>query len=478
MNSTPTTPSLQSAQGGMDRRQLLLGASAALPLLGAGAGRALGQTAQPPSPKPDYNIEIARGKFEIAPGHEIETLAYNGTIPGPLIRVKEGQQTTIAITNRNTDADIVHWHGLAIPSEVDGSMEEGSPMIEPGKTVTETFVAKPAGTRWYHSHAFAGPDLTKSLYTAQFGFFYIEPANSSGSYDQEVFIAMHHWEPSFVSLQDTRPRVPADNGLEVAYKSASFNDKALGHGEPIRVRQGQRVLFHLLNASPTVEQLVSLPGHQFNVIANDGNPVPTPQTLQSLYLAPGERIDAIVEMNQPGVWIFGSNIDSDRELGMGIVVEYAGQSGTPAWEVPARLTGWDYGMFARPTDAAAPVPDARIELTIDKIPGGHGGYNRWTINGKSWPDTDPILIEQGKRYRFVLHNLSGDMHPIHTHRHTFEVTTYNRRKIAGLMKDVVALRGRQDCEIDLVADNPGPTLFHCHMQDHQDFGFMALIKYK
>jgi FtsP/CotA-like multicopper oxidase with cupredoxin domain len=163
---------------------------------------------------------------------------------------------------------------------------------------------------------------------------------------------------------------------------------------------------------------------------------------------------------------------------MGIVVEYADQSGTPTWEVPARLTGWDYGMFARPADPSAPAPDQRIELTFDKIPGGRGGFNRWTINGKSWPDTDPIMLETGKRTRLVLHNLSGDMHPIHLHRHTFEVTTYNRRAIAGLMKDVVALRGRQDCEIDFVADNPGPSLFHCHMQDHQDFGFMVLAQYK
>jgi FtsP/CotA-like multicopper oxidase with cupredoxin domain len=135
-------------------------------------------------------------------------------------------------------------------------------------------------------------------------------------------------------------------------------------------------------------------------------------------------------------------------------------------------------MFARPADPAAAEPDARIELTFDKIPGGRGGFNRWTINGRSWPETPPIPIEAGKRYRLVLHNLSGDMHPIHLHRHTFELTTYARRKTAGLMKDVFALRGRQDAEIDFVADNPGPSLFHCHMQDHQDFGFMALLQYK
>jgi len=456
----------------LERRRFLLGAGAAAlsSACGAAPSRSQAQTV-----KPDYRLVIAPVSLEIAPARIIKTVGYNGSVPGPLIRVKEGQDVTIAVANNSANADIVHWHGLAVSSDVDGAMEEGTPMVMPGEAHAYRFVAKPAGTRWYHSHAMAGTDLTKSLYSGQYGFLYAEPRGDPGRYDQEIFIAMHHWEPYFVSLQDLRKGPPPDNGLEVAYKSASFNGKALGHGEPIRVRQGERVLFRLLNASATREVMLALPGHRFAVTALDGNPVATPQTLDALFLSPGERIDAVVTMDHPGIWVLGATDDADRAAGMGAVVEYANATGEPQWLPMAVRMGWDYIPFGRISSATE--PDERIELLLQKIPGGRGGYNRWTINGKSWPDTDPIKVAKGRRYRLVLHNLAGDMHPIHLHRHSFELTNFLGKPTSGVIKDVFALPGRRNAEIDFVADNPGPSLFHCHMQDHQDFGFMALVNY-
>jgi FtsP/CotA-like multicopper oxidase with cupredoxin domain len=391
-----------------------------------------------------------------------------------LLRIKEGQQVTVDVQNDSDVPELVHWHGLFVPSEVDGAMEEGTPMVPAGGSRQYSFIARPSGTRWYHTHAFAGKDLRRSLYSGQFGFFYIEPKNNPGQYDQEVFIAAHQWNPEFVSMQDLRKGPPPDNGLEVMYRAASFNDKMLGHGEPIRVKTGERVLFHLLNASATDDVHLALPGHNFNVIALDGNPVPIPRTVPVLVLAPAERIDAIVEMKQPGMWIFGSTEDSMREMGMGVVIEYAGQPGTPQWSKPPSST-WDYTIFG--ANAATPEPDQRFNLTFEKIPGGHGGFNRWTINGKSWPDVDPLVVKAGLRYRLVMENKSGDDHPIHLHRHTFELTRIGGKTTSGIHKDTVNVPRRQSAEIDFVADDPGLTLFHCHMQLHQDFGFMALMKY-
>jgi FtsP/CotA-like multicopper oxidase with cupredoxin domain len=279
-----------------------------------------------------------------------------------------------------------------------------------------------------------------------------------------------------VSLQDIRTGPPPNNGLEVVYGAASFNDRALGHGEPLRVKEGERVLFRLVNTSATAETAVYLPGHRFTILAMDGNPLTRPQASDTLFLSPGERIDALCEMKNKGVWVFGSVIDDERGKGMGAVVEYAGASGNATWQAPAeRVRMIDYTLFGSATPARD--PDARIELVLNKIPGGRGGYNHWTINGKSFPDADPITIQEGKRYRLVMHNLAGDMHPIHLHRHSFEVTNHMGKAMSGLIKDVMALPGRHDAEIDFIADNPGPSLFHCHMQDHQDFGFMALIQY-
>lgn len=455
---------------GLGRRQFLGGAAAlTLPFAAAGAAPA------PAARKPDYQLSIGPVDLQLAPGMVAQTIGYNGSVPGPLIRVREGQRVSIEVVNEICGiGDIVHWHGLMVPSNVDGAMEEGTPMVMAPGRHTFSFVAQPAGTRWYHSHAIAKTDLTRSLYSGQFGFFVIDPKDDPGRYDREEFIALHHWQPSWVILQDLRKGPPADNGLEVAYAAASVNGHALGSGPPIAVRQGERVLFRILNASATMETSLALPGHRFTVLALDGNPVPVPQTVDVLYIAPGERIDAVVEMTQPGVWVFGSTNNAMRTMGMGTVVAYAGSTGAPVWRAPAPAT-WDYTAFGRP--GIPRTPDGTFVLTFDKIPGGRGGYNRWTINGKSWPETDSIRVARGKRYRMVLNNPTGDMHTIHLHRHRFEITNWLGTPTSGVLKDVVALPGRKSGEIEFVADNPGPSLFHCHMQDHQDFGFMALLEY-
>ena len=248
-----------------------------------------------------------------------------------MISWMDRQQVSIDIHNDTDIDDIIHWHGLYVPAAADGAMEEGSPMVGPGGTARYTFVPKPTGTRWYHSHDVAGKDLTRSLYSGMYGFLIVEPAGDPGRYDREVLLAAHHWEGSWVSMQDIRKGPPPDNGLEVLYASASFNDKMLGHGEPVRVRQGERVLFRLLNASPTENITLALPGHRFTVIALDGNPVPSQQSVDTLFLAPAERADVIVDMNNPGIWILGGIKDDDRKMGLGVVVEYAGERGEPQW---------------------------------------------------------------------------------------------------------------------------------------------------
>src|SRR4029450_2202644 len=216
-------------------------------------------------------------------------------------------------------------------------------------------------------HPGAGTDLTRSLYGGLYGFLIVEPASDPGRYDQEVLLAAHHWQGSWVSMQDIRTGPPPDNGLEVLYASASFTDKMLGHGQPVRVREGQRVLFRLLNASPTENVTLALAGHRLTVIALDGNPVPSPQSVDTLFLAPAERADVIVEMNRPGVWILGGIKDEDRKMGLGVVVEYANQRGTPQWLEPPN-SAWDYTIFGR--DRPLPAPDERLELVFEKVPRG------------------------------------------------------------------------------------------------------------
>ncbi|MDE3148580.1 MAG: multicopper oxidase domain-containing protein, partial [Acidobacteriota bacterium] len=412
-------------------------------------------------------------------GVTVKTVAYNGQVPGPLLRLREGVPVAIDVTNSSANPDIVHWHGLAIDSLNDGAMEEGSPMIPPGGHLRYAYTPRPAGTRWYHSHAGAGSDLTRSTYTGQFGFLLVEGKSTPGDYDQEIFLAIHHWEPRFVPMVEAMRAVsanqPQTSGSDVGYKYATFNQHMLGAGEPIRVKPGQRVLMRLLNASATENVLLALPGHTFKVIAMDGNPVPNPKAVEVLSLGVAERVDAVVEMNAPGVWILGSTLEGARKMGLGIVVEYAGKTGAPVWTDP-KPAEWDYTQFA--STAAVPDPDETVTLTFRDIGPQNGSkFDTWTINNRSWPDVDPIRVQAGKRYRLLFRNGSGDRHPMHLHRHTFEVTKIGSKPLSGLLKDVVLVMPLQTVAVDFTADNPGDTLFHCHQQLHMDFGFMTLIKY-
>jgi FtsP/CotA-like multicopper oxidase with cupredoxin domain len=285
--------------------------------------------AQAPPPA-DYTIRMAPFRLEIAPGKIVKTTAFNGRVPGELIRISEGKQITIDVVNETDVPDIVHWHGLQIPSVQDGAVEEGSPFSSAhGGAQRFTWVARPAGFRWYHSHGRAGHNLNRSTYTGEFGFLMIDPASNPARYDQEIFLALHDWEGHI--------QRSAEGYQEVVYIHATINDRMLGFGEPICVREGERVLLRVLNASATLMHDLALPGHRFLVTALDGNPVPSPALVETIRLGPAERVDAVVEMKQPGVWVLGSTDPNIRKSGMGIVVEDAHRSGAPHWQNPTQF---------------------------------------------------------------------------------------------------------------------------------------------
>jgi FtsP/CotA-like multicopper oxidase with cupredoxin domain len=459
---------------------------------------------QPEVGSPDYVLRIGASPVEIAPKHTVSTITYNGQFPGPLLRFKEGQQTAVEVHNDTDSPEQLHWHGQMVSADVDGAAEEGTPFIPARGMRRIVFTPRPSGFRFYHTHLRAGADLHAGQYSGQVGPVYIEPKHEPGSYDREVFLVLKEFEPSFsqggdmaqdflapatrvkkletagesamkASLAKSMP-----HGYEVGYRFFTINGRMLGHGEPLRVKQGERVLFHVLNGSATEIRSLALPGHSFKVVALDGNAVPTPAEVPVLWLGTAERISAIVEMNHPGVWIMGDLADDDRGHGMGIVVEYAGFKTKPMW-TPPKPFGWNYARFSK-NGATASSPDETFEMTFAKDNAADKGFNRWTINGVAHPMTQEIVpasfhLKQGRRYRLRMSNASDDIHPIHLHRHSFELTSLVGKPTTGVLKDVVMLGGYQEAEVDFVADNPGLTLFHCHQQLHMDFGFMTLFDY-
>lgn len=447
----------------------------------------------PPGPPADITLHIAPVAVEIAPSHFISTIGYNGSSPGPVLRMREGKPVTVDVINDTDAAELVHWHGLFLPPEIDGAEEEGTQPIPPGGRQRYQFTPRPAGTRWYHSHAMSMGDLHRGSYTGQYGFLMIESGADPGRYDQEVFLALRDWEPfytdQYVDMDDgdapgPQPEKPDRlntnaNGLEVISQAYSINDKALGAGEPIRVRPGTRVLFHLLNASALENRTIALAGHEFHILALDGNPVPTPGPAAVITLGPGERVDAYVEMNRPGVWILGATDDAIRAAGLGVVVEYSNQHRQAQW-VAQRGVFWDYTRFGA---AAGATPNPRagpeqvIDMVFDKIPGGARPFNLWTINGKPYPHDREFVLREGQRYRLNFRNRTDDSHPVHLHRHLFELIDVNGRPTRGIMKDTVVVPMFGRVSVDLTANQPGPSLFHCHIQAHMDFGFKALFRY-
>jgi FtsP/CotA-like multicopper oxidase with cupredoxin domain len=229
-----------------------------------------------------------------------------------------------------------------------------------------------------HTHLVPGADLSLGQYNGQVGPVYIEPKLNPGAYDQEIFLTLKEFEPAFsrggdmaadflagqpipelrdkgeaamaASLASGKPR-----GFEVGYEAFAINGSMLGHGDPIKVTQGQRLLLHVLNASATESRSLALPGHTFTVLALDGDLVPNPAEVPVLWLGAAERISATVNMTNPGTWVLGDLSDDDRGNGMGAVVEYAGSSGDPRWAPPPPFT-CDYRLFTQPgATTAAPT---------------------------------------------------------------------------------------------------------------------------
>src|SRR5438094_1038764 len=376
--------------------------------------------------KADYTLHIAANPIEIAHNRIVSGTTYNGQFPGPLLRFKEGQPVVVDVFNDTDTPEQFHWHGQFVPTDVDGAAEEGTPYIGAHGMRRIAFTPRPSGFRFYHTHNRAGVDLHAGQYSGQVGPVYVDPKRERGHYDKEFFLVLKEFEPSFSQGGDMAQDFLAPiakvkelekagessmkaslakgmpHGYEVGYRYFTINGRMLGHGEPVRVKRGERVLFHVLNGSATEIRSLALPGHTFKVLALDGNSVPTPAEVPVLWLGTAERISAIIEMNHPGVWIVGDLANDDRRHGMSSVVEYAGRAGKAKWIAPPPFR-WDYARFAK-VGATAFSPDETIEMIFVKDNAAEEGFNRWTINGVAFTMSDEMIrasfeLKEGKHYR-------------------------------------------------------------------------------
>ena len=208
------------------RRDFFTDAVAASGLLLAGCSRSsspkvAGFEETAPGGPADLTLRIGPVLADIAKGHTISTLGYNGTVPGPLIRFREGVPATVDLFNDTDTPELVHWHGQIIPASVDGAAEEKSLEVPAHGHIRYQLTPQPAGARFVHTHVMSMSDMNRGTYTGQFAFVYIEPKNNPGHYDQEVFLATHEFEPFFGAEE----MAEGDVDPETARKTKEFQQK-------------------------------------------------------------------------------------------------------------------------------------------------------------------------------------------------------------------------------------------------------------
>ena len=234
-----------------------------------------------------FRLTAEKVKWEVRPDEFKDAYAYNGTLPGPEIRVTEGDKVRIVVTNKLPESTAVHWHGLITPNAMDGVPYLTQPPIKTGETFTYEFVAKPSGSHMYHSHHNAMEQVGKGL----LGAFIVEPKDKSKypRFDREYTMV----------LNDTI------NGF-------TLNGKSFPATQPLTAKLGERVLVRYMNEG-LMNHPMHLHGMAMQVVAKDGYPLPMPYLCDTLDVAPGDRYDVIIEADNPGAWAFHCHTLSHAE---------------------------------------------------------------------------------------------------------------------------------------------------------------------
>jgi multicopper oxidase len=266
---------------------------------------------------------------------------------------------------------------------------------------------------------------------------------------------------------------------EHPYDVMTINGKAYPAVTPLHLKKGERVRLRIINASAEHTHVVRLAGHKLAVTHSDGNPLEAAVDVDALPIAPAERYDVVVTANHPGAWFLHCTQPAHIEAGERMLVVYEDHTrATPP--DPERgirgLTLWEYGMgHGRSVLPGATGETRSVVLTLS---GGMMGSDVWTINGKRYPDTDPIRCHKGDRVRITLRNNSMEAHPMHLHGQSFRVLAANGvRYEHPIVKDVIDVDAHMgSAVVALVAHNAGDWLFHCHKPMHMMGGMVSVVK--
>jgi FtsP/CotA-like multicopper oxidase with cupredoxin domain len=260
-------------------------------------------------------------------------------------------------------------------------------------------------------------------------------------------------------------------GGQIDYPLYLLNGHPPADPPTICAKPGQRLRLRVVNAAAETAFRVALGGHRLTVTHTDGLPV-APVTVDALLLGMGERCDALVRL-QDGAFPLVALAEGKAGRALGVV--RTGQGSPPAAEAhPGELGGRLAAMAELGPDRRVTLPDRRPDRSHQLLLSGGMMGPQWTINGRTFPDAEPLPVGAGERVRLVFGNQSMMFHPMHLHGHSFQVHQGGR---PGPRKDTVIVRPMQQLAVDVAADNPGQWMVHCHNLYHQEAGMMTTLSY-
>jgi FtsP/CotA-like multicopper oxidase with cupredoxin domain len=462
----------------IDRRSLLTGAAS------FAAGALMPFPARAAAPVSEFKLVVASGKTPIVgPDYPATSVwCYNGHVPGPEIRIRQGQPARIIVENQLSEETTVHWHGIRLPIAMDGVPGISQPPIKPGESFTYEFTPPDAGTFWYHPHA----DGLQQLGRGMAGALVVEEAEPV-AVDRDVLWMLADWRLT----SDAQIAPGFGNGMDAAMSGRVGNTVTINGrvSERESVRAGERIRLRLVNGALARIMRLRFEGHRPVIVAIDGQPC-EPHEPQNgrLLIGPAMRIDVVIDMQgEPGkrYKVFDDFYDGLSYWLTALAYDDKPPLRAHALDAPASLP-------RNPVPEPELATAERHELVLQggMMSGSGMGMGMmmgrgaaWAINGMSMTGDGqagmpPLLtLRRGRSTLLTLRNDTAWWHPMHLHGHSFRVLSRNGAAVPHHeWGDTVLVPPKEKVEVAFVADNPGDWMLHCHVADHQASGLMTILR--
>lgn len=442
---------------------------------------------------------------ELAPGKTLPVWTFNNSVPGPEIRVKQGDTVKVNLKNELPEPVTIHWHGVPVPNAMDGIPGVTQNAVQPGKSFTYEFKADVPGTYWYHSHQDSVNQLDRGLYGA-----FIVEAKDGSKADRDYTLVLDEWMSAGMNMsgssgsntnmsnmanmdhskmnmgnanQKDAKSMDMDHDMSM-YDLFTINGRSGSLVEKLPVKQGEKVRIRLVNAGYLSHQ-IHLHGHDFIITASDGQPLNNPGILQNsvVSIAPGERYDIEFEANNPGQWLIEDHGDNKAVQGMKAFIVYEGSAaGTDKANETVNFPAVDMSKYGQAGKMNFTLDQKyTMEYTMNLGTESKNGETVYTINGKTFPNTEPINVKKGDTVKVrLINNSKTDDHPMHLHGHFFQLLSKNGKPLEGspVIKDTLNLKPGEEYVVAFQADNEGNWMFHCHDLHHASAGMVTEVMYK